>query len=647
MHAEDFGLPPVERTGAVDDGPEYRQGGPSPVADVASTLNVAAGNEETSLNNQLEVEKERALVSELEEQIRRDADAATWQKEELVQMRERASKAERRVKALQKERDSLRRATESKDDSDERLREREEQVSGLLAEGEKMSRQLGEKETAIRKVRAQLKEVEVTNTAQTDRLEATEAKLTSLQEAQAILTSTDKAGKKEIVDQAKQNMSLEAKTEEQERIIEALRRDSIDLQEQLEKATEEVTAHMLLVALAEENVGNVATEAQQQAKSELNRVAEVARRENLQREELLTVSIDELRAELDREKREHNRQEDRSTKELRDAERRELEAERRCQDLERMVPEATRPLLRQIEALQKSQDERASVWQELENNFQGRLRMAEASTAIATERANTAQEKLSSETVKAVQLRERCKSTEAERTALAEKIVVLETGQATAEKERGDARVTAARDSEVRIGAAVEDEKRLWVTRQAEWEAESRRTVAAVKEDYETVLQKAEGKYDLLIAQNKSEVSTQDSVVVSNAPPATLDRGAGDAEIGGGSSTGGLHGHESVQAQLRQREGVVRSLQTGLTQAEATNAALAEELVNLTRKNEEVMAGSKGLEAVGLELELLQARHAAALEILGEKDEQLQAAQEDLIDIKSMYKELLNERFGE
>ena len=637
----------MERTGAVDDGPEYRQGGPSPVADVASTLNVAAGNEETSLNNQLEVEKERALVSELEEQIRRDADAATWQKEELVQMRERASKAERRVKALQKERDSLRRATESKDDSDERLREREEQVSGLLAEGEKMSRQLGEKETAIRKVRAQLKEVEVTNTAQTDRLEATEAKLTSLQEAQAILTSTDKAGKKEIVDQAKQNMSLEAKTEEQERIIEALRRDSIDLQEQLEKATEEVTAHMLLVALAEENVGNVATEAQQQAKSELNRVAEVARRENLQREELLTVSIDELRAELDREKREHNRQEDRSTKELRDAERRELEAERRCQDLERMVPEATRPLLRQIEALQKSQDERASVWQELENNFQGRLRMAEASTAIATERANTAQEKLSSETVKAVQLRERCKSTEAERTALAEKIVVLETGQATAEKERGDARVTAARDSEVRIGAAVEDEKRLWVTRQAEWEAESRRTVAAVKEDYETVLQKAEGKYDLLIAQNKSEVSTQDSVVVSNAPPATLDRGAGDAEIGGGSSTGGLHGHESVQAQLRQREGVVRSLQTGLTQAEATNAALAEELVNLTRKNEEVMAGSKGLEAVGLELELLQARHAAALEILGEKDEQLQAAQEDLIDIKSMYKELLNERFGE
>jgi len=315
-----------------------------------------------------------------------------------------------------------------------------------------------------------------------------------------------------------------------------------------------------------------------------------------------------------------------------------------------MVPEATRPLLRQIEALQKSQDERASVWQELENNFQDRLRAAEASNAIATERANTAQEKVSSETVKAAQLRERYQSTEAERAALAEKIALLESEQATVEKERGEARVAAARDAEVRIGAAMEDERRLWLTRQAEWEAESRRTMADMKEDYETVMQKAEGKYDALIAQNKSEARSQDYAVDDmshgpHAPPGMLDSGVAETETGSGG--GGLHGHESVQAQLRQREGVVRALQTSLTQAEATNAALAEELVNLTRKNEEVLAGSKGSEPIGLELESLQARHAAALEILGEKDEQLQAAQEDLIDIKSMYKELLSERFGE
>jgi hypothetical protein len=572
-----------------------------------------------------------------------------WQKEELEKMRERSSTAERRVKALEKQLHTLKRATESKDESDERLREKEEQVNDLLAEGERMSRQLGEKETALRKVRAQLKELEVTNTALKDRLEATETKLSSLQEAQAILASTEKAGKKEIVDQAKQNMSLAAQTEEQERIIESLRRENIDLQEQLERATEEITANMLLVARAEENVDNAASEAQEQAKSELHKVAEVARRENQQREEVLTGSIDELRAELDRAKREHHRQEDRLAKELRDAERRELEAERRCQDLERMVPEATRPLLRQIDALQKSQDERAAVWQELENNFQRRLQAAEASTAVATEKANTAAERLSSETVKVAQLRERYQSTEAERTSLTERVALLEADKSLADKERAELRVSAARDLEVRISAAVEDERRLWVTRQAEWEEESRRTLAAVTEDHDVALQKADSKYATLLAQHKLQSATmEDAADVDSDVPARLSVDSnGTAQGGHDTGDGGLYGHESLQAQMRQRERELRALQTSLTQAEATNAALAEELVCLTRKNEEVTVNSKSSEAIGQELDSLQARHAAALEILGEKDEQLQAAQEDLLDIKSMYKELLNERFGE
>jgi DNA repair exonuclease SbcCD ATPase subunit len=98
---------------------------------------------------------------------------------------------------------------------------------------------------------------------------------------------------------------------------------------------------------------------------------------------------------------------------------------------------------------------------------------------------------------------------------------------------------------------------------------------------------------------------------------------------------------------MRQRERELRALQASLTQAEATNAALAEELVSLTRKNDEAMVNSRSSKAIEQELDSLQARHAAALEILGEKDEQLQAAQEDLLDIKAMYKELLHERFGE
>lgn len=594
-----------------------------------------------------QLDEARTIRAELEEQARRDAEATAWQKEELDQMRDRATKAERRVKALQKERDAMRRAVESKDQSDEVLREKEEQVNGLLAEGERMSRQLGEKETLLRKVRAQMKELEVTNTALKDRLEATEAKLSSLQEAQEILASTEKAGKKEIVDQAKQNMSLAAQTEEQERTIEKLRRENIELQEQLDTATEEVKGHMLLVARAEENFDNAATEAQEQAKSEVSKVAEMIRRENEEREEVLTGSIDELRDELDRAKREHHRQEDRLAKELRDAERREAEAEHRCQDLERMVPEATRPLLRQIDALQKSQDERAAVWQELENNFQRRLQAAEASTAIATEKANAAADRLSSETVKVAQLHERYQSKETECESLAERVAQLEGEKRAAEKERAELLAAAVRDSEVRASAAVDEERRLWVTKQADWEEESRRTMAAVKADHDAALQEAERKYAALHAKNSSQLATSEIVDVEDGPAATSVDSQGTLHEQTDASEGGLLGHESVHASMRQRERELRALQASLTQAEATNAALAEELVSLTRKNDEAIATSKSSKAIEQELDSLQARHAAALEILGEKDEQLQAAQEDLLDIKTMYKELLHERFGE
>lgn len=94
-----------------------------------------------------------------------------------------------------------------------------------------------------------------------------------------------------------------------------------------------------------------------------------------------------------------------------DSEKRENAAEKRCQDLEGMVPRATQPLLRQIEALQRSQDEQSDVWQEIEKNLRARLQAAETAAAVATERATVAQEKVSTELAKVAQLAERATST--------------------------------------------------------------------------------------------------------------------------------------------------------------------------------------------------------------------------------------------
>ena len=49
----------------------------------------------------------------------------------------------------------------------------------------------------------------------------------------------------------------------------------------------------------------------------------------------------------------------------------------------------------------------------------------------------------------------------------------------------------------------------------------------------------------------------------------------------------GLYGRESVNSLLRQKEGELRRLQASLTAAEATNAALADELAQLTTVEEQ------------------------------------------------------------
>ena len=61
-------------------------------------------------------------------------------------------------------------------------------------------------------------------------------------------------------------------------------------------------------------------------------------------------------------------------------------AESRNEELASTVPETTRPLLRQIEALQASNAERVKVWEELEKNLTSRLNDAEIRTQQAIEK---------------------------------------------------------------------------------------------------------------------------------------------------------------------------------------------------------------------------------------------------------------------
>lgn len=69
--------------------------------------------------------------------------------------------------------------------------------------------------------------------------------------------------------------------------------------------------------------------------------------------------------------------------ELAEMERRNQDAESRHEELTHRLPEATRPLLRQIESMQRAAATHAEAWQAAEQALQNRLAEAEGRAAAA------------------------------------------------------------------------------------------------------------------------------------------------------------------------------------------------------------------------------------------------------------------------
>ena len=290
------------------------------IAALQARLSETSGSEPGQLGELREqLQAEKAFRHELEMTVTSLTESKKHAEDELSQ---KLKKEERRSKALTKERDMLRRSTDSMGETEDRFRLKEDQVNSLMEEGERMSRQLGDKETQIRRMRAQLKELETTNQTLKDRLEATDSKLKSLNDAQSVLQAGDKEIKRELVDTSKENMHLTAQLEEQERTMKSLRSENAELVENLNQAREGLDEHRQSLARAAENAGAASVEAAEQAKTEMREKMSVEQRDFDERERALTLSLDELRVELERKTNELGRLEDRLRKDVQDAERR-------------------------------------------------------------------------------------------------------------------------------------------------------------------------------------------------------------------------------------------------------------------------------------------------------------------------------------
>ncbi|KAM7254654.1 hypothetical protein ACFE04_004034 [Oxalis oulophora] len=538
---------------------------------------------------------------------------------------------ERKVYALTKERDTLRREQNRKSDAAVLLKEKDEIISQVMAEGEELSKKQAAQEGQIRKLRAQVRELEEEKNGLVTKLQSEENKVESI--------------KKD-------------KTATEQLLQETIEKHQADLTVQKEYYTNALAMAKEAEALAEARAD---TEARTELESRLKEAED--------REAILVQALEELWQTLSRKEQQAAFREDMLRKDIEDLQKRYQASERRCEELVTQVPESTRPLLRQIEAIQETTARRAEAWAAVESSLNFRLQEAEAKATASEERERSMNERLSQTLSRINVLEAQISCLRAEQTQLS-KSLEKERHRAADNRQEYLAAKENADTQEGRANQLAEEIKELrWKHKQELQDALVHREHLQQEVDKE--------KAARMELEKKAVQSTAVSEQTSKAKHSSvLDNGNLMRRPSSASSVGSMEESYFLKASLdssnnfsesrnlndttispyymktvtpsvlestlRQKEGELASYISRLTSMESIRDSLAEELVKMTEQCEKLRTDASSLPSIRAELDALRRRHTAALELMGERDEELEELRADILDMKEMYREQVN-----
>lgn len=591
--------------------------------------------------SRLMVENEE-LKSSLEELKKKSNEADLDVLREEYQ--QRISSAERKVYALTKERDMLRREQNRKSDSSMLLKEKDEIIKAVMAEGEELSKKQAFLEGTIKKLRTQVRELEEEKNRLSSKLQVEEAKVESMRKDKA---ATEKA------------------------LQDAVEKGQTELAAQKEFYTTALNEAREAAALAEARVDY-------EARADLDRRL----KEASEREATLVQNIDELRQALTRTEQQAAFREDTFRNDIEDLEKRCQAAEARYEDLSSRMPESTRPLLRHIEALQESMTMRTETWNGVERSLNSRLQQAEAKAAAAQEKERVTNERLNQTLSRMAVMEAQVSCVRAEQAQL-QRTLEKERQRASENRQEYLAATEAAATHEGRARQLEEELKAIRKQYKTELNEEKARREALEQEieqeraalaEYEKRI-RAEGRAaaekavaaaqpnDIGKALKRwpsmsSQGSMEESLLLQTSFDTPQDKYIGHSDRHSGRFSFsdrppspaiqfGKFTYEQLESHLRQKEGEVASYASRLAALELTRDSLAEELVHATTQCEQLRAEASLLPGMRAELESLRRRHTSALELMGERDEEVEELRADLVDVKHMYREQIDMLVGQ
>ncbi|NXD19202.1 TMF1 factor, partial [Spelaeornis formosus] len=622
----------------------------------------------------LSTSKERARLEEAFDNLKdemfrmkEESSSLSSLKEEFAQ---RIADAEKKLQLACKERDAAKKEVKTvkeelatrlnTNETAELLKEKEEQIKGLMEEGEKLSKQQLHNSNIIKKLRAKEKERENLNTKQNKKIKELEEELQHLKQ---VLD-----GKEDLEKQHRDSIKqLNSVVERQEKDLAKLQAEVEELEERnrsvqaaLDSAYKELADLHKANATKDSEAQEAALSREMKAKEELGLALEKAQEEARQQQEALAIQVADLRLALQRAEQQAARKEDYLRQEIGELQQRLQEAESRNQELSQSVTSATRPLLRQIENLQATLGAQTSAWEKLEKNLSDRLGKSQTLLAAATERERAATEELlankiqmsSSESQNSLlrqentrlqaQLeveRNKLKKIENENSRFEVELIGLKDEYAKTLEDAKKEKALLATQLEMEKMKVEQERKKAILVQEAAKEKDRKSFTAETVSSTPSMSRSSSISGVDMAGLQTSFLSQDDPHDHSFGPTASSGSNLYDAiRMGSGSSI-----IENLQSQLKLREGEISHLQLEIGNLEKTRAIMAEELVKLTNQNDELEEKVKEIPKLRTQLKDLDQRYNTILQMYGEKAEEAEELRLDLEDVKNMYKTQIDE----
>ena len=537
----------------------------------------------------------------------------------------------------------------------ETLKTKNEQLAAYELEGQNLAKKQGEMEKLVKKVRGEIKEKdneikglrdskdqlvkaieEIQEVMRTKEQEASGANKT-LSAMQAVSqASSDKISKLEselankIEEISSQRRALDSawnENSECKRSITELRAERDDLKKQIGEGTSKV----------------IETESN--------------KRDIEQREAVLKATNKQLQDSLQRQMSESSLREERLREEINDMRKRWNEAITSRDTLASELGNTTTPLLRQISSLQESLRVKSENWQVIESSLSERAlraesayEMAEHKRALMEEQLNDMKSQLANITGK---YNETIVTTN-EYELLIDKLKKMESSlneknnelESRLQYEYGQKQSiqTSLRELELRHRLDVQEQKELSENNNKMYELKITSLNKEISELNQMLqqqqLQQQHSYVPTKTLANEVTVESNPATPTNNLKSKYNNHNLSALLPNGDTS---YAAQERFQQYVHQKDEELSSRLSQISQLEASRNALLEEVSYLSSRNAELEEQTISVPALHAAITELQSKSNILLNILGEKDEELEATLDDMKEVKYMYRAQLEE----